>query len=115
MNNSEETKLLRNLITAISNKKTITFNYTKKDGTIKKRVVNPHTIYDDKNNNICIDGLQIKGSSDTITKGFKVFKLDNITDLIVLDKVQSFEIESIYNPDSDRYINSIIKVSDYNK
>lgn len=87
---------------AIHTKYPIEFDY-KKEG---KREGNPHCLYWNNKNEFMVDMFQTCGHSETGKQGWKQFKIDNITDLVVIKKMV-FETHRQFHPESPRYINLI--------
>jgi hypothetical protein len=71
-----------------------------------ERVVQPHCIFTSAKGEVCLDAFQVSGaSSSETTEGWKIFKVDNITDMLVKDDI--FVTHDQFNRDSQRYKNSI--------
>lgn len=100
------TNTVSNIMEAIDENKCIEFDY-KEEG---KREGQPHALYRNKKGETMIDCFQTCGHSTTEQKsGWKQFKLDSITDCIVLSDVP-FVTHVQFNPNSKRYASTIIRV-----
>ncbi len=123
---------MEKLISAIENRKPISFEYNKQGKTAGKRIGNPHALYifeyknPNKESKTKLDLVQTGGVSDSrLEKPFPDFRQFFITDLSnieVLESEPNFEplyeklneetgeMEKRYNPESDNYKNTIAKV-----
>jgi len=94
-----------NIIQAIKNKKKIRFNYRDKGA----RIVAPHALYFNLNNEKMLDAFQFEGYSETGgLPDWRQFFLEHVNSIEVLS--EDFDIAEGYNPSSARYINSICKL-----
>lgn len=96
---------LSRIVSAIAEKHTIQFSY--KDCL---RIVNPHAVYINKSNYM-LDGFQTGGKSHSNLPEWKCYKLDDISQLEILNKV-TFEIEAGFNVLSNRYIQKVVLVGE---
>jgi hypothetical protein len=104
------TQTLAEIINAIETNNQIEFCYTKEILNSSKRKVNPHNLYWNKDNTkVMLDAFQISGDSKSNQlESFKQFDTRFIKSVLILDN--SFSINEKYNPESDRYNNSILGV-----
>lgn len=106
----EQTQILASIIHAIETNNSMEFEYHKEVLNSKKRIVNPHNLYWNKDNTkVMLDGFQISGDSKTNKlESFKQFDSKFIKAVLILD--DTFAINEKYNAKSDRYNNSILGV-----
>lgn len=104
---------------AIKNRNSIEFDYQKTDWSISHRIWNPYVlyIYRDKQGKetMKLDFVQTAGDSSSQTdKPFPSFRgfidIQDISNLSIMDERFSAPFHDDYNPNSDRYINPIVKV-----
>lgn len=106
----KHTQTLAEIINAIETNNQIEFEYHKEILNTKKRLVNPHNLYWNKDNTkVMLDGFQISGDSKSNSiESFKQFDTRFIKAVLILD--DTFSINEKYNSKSDRYNNSILGV-----
>lgn len=107
------------LQSAIKNRNIIEFDYQKTDWSITHRIGDPYVlyIYRDKEGkeSMKLDFVQTDGDSSTKTdKPFPSFRsfidIKDIRNLLIGNDKFTAPFHTDYNPDSDRYINLIIKL-----
>ncbi len=86
---------------AIKSQKRVRIVY---DGT--KRVIEPHTLGYDKNGNLKVRASQAGGYSESGNYDLKLFIIDKISDIKLLD--ENFGINSYYKSGTDKGIPEII-------
>ncbi len=109
-NNTTEVQVLADILLSIETHNSIKFEYTKDKGFSNSREVYAHNLYWNLDNSkLLLDGFQILGDSKTDSlKSFKQFDTKYIQNLIILDN--KFDIQKGYNPESNRYKNSILGI-----
>ncbi len=99
---------------AIKKKKPIEFEYCREDKVRGKRFGNPHILFVHPTTNLLeLHVFQTGGVSDSdLNDGlpWRLFIVDFIEQMKVLQEQPSFEIAEGYNPDSPMYINTVAKV-----
>lgn len=99
---------------AISLKKPLEFEYVRGDKIKGRRVGNPHCMFmHPATKNIEVHIFQTGGVSDSdlnVSLPWRLFLIDFIENVRVLNDSPSFSIAEGYNPDSSLYVNSIVKV-----
>ncbi len=120
------------LISAIENRKPITFEYNKEGKTPGIRKGNPHALYifeykdPNKESKTKLDLVQTGGVSDSIEEkpfpDFRQFFITDLSNIEILENEPDFEpfyeklneetgeMEKKYNPESDNYKNPLAKV-----
>ncbi len=94
------------LCDAIMEKRQLRFRY---DFQENSRIVEPHILGVDYNGNIKLGAYQIEGYSKSgVPEGWKIFFLDKIECLEVLDK--TFEVREDYNPSGYNFVRDICEV-----
>jgi predicted DNA-binding transcriptional regulator YafY len=101
------TRKIKTISDAINGKNAVVITY---NGEEKSRIINPYVVYNSTKGISSLDAFQVQGNSvsDTLLK-FKIFHVDKI-DSIALHS-DTFQIHESYNPDSDRYKESFIKIA----
>lgn len=104
---------------AIKNQNNIEFDYQKIDWSISHRIWDPYVlyIYKDKEGkeSMKLGFVQTSGESSSKTdKPFPSFRdfidIKDITNIVILNEKFMSPFHKDYNPNSDRYINLIVKV-----
>ena len=101
---------------AITQRRTIIFEYNKPETVRGKRIGNPHAVFvmhlKDGSKSTKVHIFQTGGVSDSSQNlpDFWMFDLAEITDVIFSEDSQAFEVSSKYNPNWDRYKNAITKI-----
>lgn len=120
------------VIKAINSKKPISFEYNKEGKAQGHRKGNPHALYlqqykdPKKEKNTKLDLVQTGGVSDSKKEkpfpSFRPFFFSDITNIVIHEEEPSFEplmekyseekgiLESMYNPESERYKEIIAKI-----
>ena len=98
---------INELAEAIQNHKKVLLQYD--DQPPPLREIDPYVIYRSTTGKILLNAYQHSGYSESEEEvAWKIFEIDRITSLTVLDKV--FDIRPDYKPDSDRYSDALYKV-----
>lgn len=101
---------------AILDRQSISFEYNKVGKTPGKRVGNPHAIFimrtKDGNESTKVHLVQVGGVTDSEPNfpEFRMFNIEEITNVEIIESNSSFEIDSKYNPVWSGYDNVIAKV-----
>lgn len=105
---------------AIKQKSPISFRYTLPGKNPGHRVGNPHALFFKdsfrRDEEIKVDLYQTSGVSDSEDRngsnlpGWRLFRVDYMEDIKILDLPTSFSIAPGYNSNSDRYLYSIEKI-----
>ena len=95
---------------AVEGKKKLRIVYQDDTGD---RLLYPHALYEFSPKHILMDAYQIEGFTKTSTKfpKWKTFVVKNIKNVKVID--ESFRTIRSFEPDSDRYVNSIVLAKKY--
>jgi hypothetical protein len=107
---------LRTISDAITQRRTIIFEYNKPGKVRGKRIGNPHAVFvmhlKDGSTSTKVHVFQTGGVSDSSQNlpDFRMFDLTNIANVIFSDDCQAFEISPKYNPNWDGYEDAIIKI-----
>lgn len=98
---------LTTLMNAIFLQQQVELTYKNQD---KSRIVNPHNLYLNKKQEIQLDAYQVSGETESKKLyQFKQFNVNLITNVKILEG-NYFDIDTTYNPTSERYNNSIQRV-----
>ena len=101
---------------AITQRRTIVFEYNKLGKVRGRRIGNPHAIFimhlKDGPESTKVHIFQIGGVSDTsqTLPDFRTFDLTDLASVIFTDDHQTFEVSSKYNPNWDGYKYAITKI-----
>jgi hypothetical protein len=101
---------------AITQRRTIIFEYNKPEKVKGKRIGNPHAVFvmhlKDGSRSTKVHIFQTDGVSDSSQNlpDFRMFDLVDITNAIFSEDSQAFEISSKYNPNWDGYKDAITKI-----
>jgi hypothetical protein len=107
----QDSDIVASIVTAIETHNTIAFSYNKDVAFSGIRKVQPHCLYwNNTNDKILLDAVQVQGDSKSGIKSFKQFDIKFVKDVIILD--EQFTINRSYNPKSERYKNEIIGIVD---
>lgn len=110
--------ILEILEQAIAEKKPISFTYNK-DGRIQSnRIGNTHAVYIftaiSGEQSTKVDIFQTGGDSDTKNEkplpSWRIFKIEDILNVVILNNEPDFLPAEGYKPESDRYKNVIAKI-----
>lgn len=98
---------------AIELQKPISFEYNKEGKVAGKRIGNTHIVHSYKTKagilSTKVDLFQTGGVSDsTPNTGWRWMNIQDISNVIVLEKEESFEVAEGYNPESERYSAGIL-------
>jgi predicted DNA-binding transcriptional regulator YafY len=97
-----------NIIDAIDSKHALMFAYNKDVSANKPRKIYPHNFYW-REKKLFLDAYQVSGDSLTgEIQTFKQFDVSLIKDCIILD--EPFEVQTGYNGESTRYLNSVCSI-----
>ncbi len=110
-NSESNIEIIANIILAIETHNNIAIEYTKDTNSSAVREVLPHNLYRNNKDNtkVMLDGFQINGASKSGSiNSFKQFDTTLIKSCCILN--EKFNIQQSYNPDSDRYKDSIIGI-----
>lgn len=108
--------LLRMISEAISQRRTIIFEYNKPGKVSGKRIGNPHAVFvmrlKDGSKSTKVHVFQTGGVSDSGQNlpNFRMFDLTYITNVVFSNDCRAFEISSKYNPNWEGYKDAIIKI-----
>jgi hypothetical protein len=105
--------IIETLKEAIKRKKCITFEYIKAGKVRGWRHGNPHVIFGHPStDNLCTHIYQTGGVSDSKEElpGWRLFLMEHILDLNILEDQPCFEAAPGYNPLSAMYINVVEKI-----
>lgn len=90
---------------AIQSRKLISFYYTG-DGVPGYRTVEPHMIALNSTDTLCLSAWFLSGASKSGTQGFKVYKMESVSQVTILD--QSFTgPRAGYQPDGGKSFHSV--------
>lgn len=101
---------------AISDRKSISFEYNKPGKISGERVGNPHAIFimrtKDGNESTKVHLVQVDGVTDSEPNfpEFRMFNIEEIVNVKIIESDSPFEIDSKYNPVWPGYDNVIAKV-----
>lgn len=101
---------------AIEARKPIAFTYNKPGKTLGKRIGNPHAVWvmrkKDNTESTKVHVVQTSGVSDSgqIMPSFRMFDLEEIGDVSVLEDQPQFEAASEYNPEWEGYTFVLAKI-----
>lgn len=103
---------------AIALKKPIKFEYVRpdKDKVRGKRIGNPHVIFGGTTKEglqrVWVHIAQTGGVSDTLVvfPDWRMFIMEYITEVTILEEEPCFDIQEGYNPDSEMYTHAFAKV-----
>jgi len=107
---------IETLVKAIQLHKPVEFEYIKEGKPPGKRIGNPHAVFEDTTrdgvDNIYTHIVQTSGVSESITvfPKWRLFFIDNIINIRILEEEQSFTIQEGYNPHSTMYSRAIQKI-----
>lgn len=107
---------LKTIQDAITQRRTIIFEYNKPEKVKGKRIGNPHAVFEmhlkDGSKSTKVHIFQTSGVSDSSQNlpDFRMFDLADITNVIFSEDSQSFKISSKYNPNWDGYKDAITKI-----
>jgi hypothetical protein len=110
------TMSLDTLKAAITNCRAIEFEYNKAGKTSGVRIGNPHAVYimrrKDNTESTKIDIVQTGGVSDSGQEfpSFRMFDIEEISNVKIIENLAPFIPSSEYKPESDRYAFVIIKI-----
>ncbi|QIC11917.1 WYL domain-containing protein [Morganella morganii] len=101
---------------AILERKSISFEYNKTGKTLGVRIGNPHAIFifkaKDGRESTKVHLVQVDGVTDSEPNfpDFRMFNIEEITNVAIIDSDIPFDIDSKYNPVWAGYDNVIAKV-----
>ena len=109
---------LENLKEVIVNRQSISFEYIKENKIRGKRTGNPHAVFPLKSKNgersIKVHIFQTDGVSDSKDENplpeFRMFDLDYISGVSLIEGVASFTPSDKYNPSWEGYAEAIVKI-----
>ena len=107
---------LDNLKKAIARQVPVEFQYNKPGKTPGIRVGNPHAVFimrkKDGTESTKVHLVQVSGVSDSGQElpSFRMFDLDEVTDVVVLESAEKFEPSDGYNPTWEGYKFVIAKI-----
>ncbi len=107
---------LQRLKDAIETRKPISFQYNKPGKTAGKRIGNPHAVWvmrkKDGSESTKVHIVQTEGVSDSGQElpSFRMFDLEVLSEVNILDGDLTFDISEQYNPEWDGYTFVIAKV-----
>jgi hypothetical protein len=107
---------LSTLRDAIKRKAVVTFEYNKVGKVAGQRIGNPHAVFimrrKDGSESTKVHIFQTEGVSDSVQvlPDFRTFDLLELSNVVIAEHLQPFQISDKYNPEWDGYSFTIAKV-----